>query len=226
MPVAVKTCGLSDRPAVDAALAGGARFLGFVFFPPSPRDVAPGCAAALSAGLPDGLATVGVTVEPDDDFLDAILSEMRLDYIQLHGNESPARVEDVRARTGCRIIKAISVSQASDIARADDYGESADLILFDAKADGRRHPPRRQRADLRLAAVRVPRRRHRPGGCSPAGLDAENVGEAIRITGALAVDVSSGIESAPGHKDPAKINAFLAAAAAAADGPIPNEAQA
>ena len=134
MSVEVKTCGLSDRRAVDAALAGGARFLGFVFFPPSPRDVAPGRAAALSAGLPDGVATVGVVVEPDDEFLDAILSEMRLDYIQLHGNESPARAEAVRARTGCRIIKAISVSQASDIARADDYGESADLILFDAKA--------------------------------------------------------------------------------------------
>ena len=101
MPVSVKTCGLSDRPAVDAALTGGARFLGFVFFPPSPRDVAPSRAAALSAGLPDGIATVGVMVEPDDDFLDAILSEMRLDYIQLHGNESPARAEDVRARTGC-----------------------------------------------------------------------------------------------------------------------------
>ena len=134
MPVSVKTCGLSDRPAVDAALAGGARFLGFVFFPPSPRHVAPSRAAALSAGLPDGTATVGVVVNPDDDLLDGILSEMRLDYIQLHGNESPARAQAVRARTGCRIIKAISVSEASDIKRAEDYGESADLILFDAKA--------------------------------------------------------------------------------------------
>ena len=224
MPVAVKTCGLSDRPAVDAALAGGARFLGFVFFPPSPRDVAPGCAAALSAGLPDGLATVGVTVEPDDDFLDAILSEMRLDYIQLHGNESPARVEDVRARTGCRIIKAISVSQASDIARADDYGESADLILFDAKAtaDDTRPGGNARTFDWRLFEAAPP---PSTGWLLSGGLDAENVGEAIRITGARAVDVSSGIESAPGHKDPAKINAFLAAAAAAA-APIPNEAQA
>ena len=131
MSIAVKTCGLSDRRAVDAALAGGARFLGFVFFPPSPRDVAPGRAAALSAGLQEGVATVGVVVEPDDEFLDGVLSEVRLDYIQLHGNESPARAEAIRARTGCGIIKAISVSQASDIARADDYGESADLILFD-----------------------------------------------------------------------------------------------
>ena len=154
MPVAVKTCGLSDRPAVDAALAGGARFLGFVFFPPSPRNVAPARAAALSAGLPEGIASVGVVVNPEDAFLDSILSALRLDYIQLHGNESPARAAAIRARTGCRIIKAISVSQASDIEGADDYGEGADLILFDARGDGGRYPARRQRADVRLAAVR------------------------------------------------------------------------
>ena len=224
MPVEVKTCGLSDRAAVDAALAGGARFLGFVFFPPSPRDVAPGRAAALSAGVPEGVATVGVVVEPDDGFLDAILSEMRLDYIQLHGNESPARAEAVRARTGCRIIKAISVSQASDIARADDYGESADLILFDAKAAaGDTRPGGNARSfDWQLFEAAPP---PSTGWLLSGGLDAENVGEAIRITGARAVDVSSGIELAPGRKDPEKISAFLAAAAAAAAA-IPNEAQA
>ena len=224
MPVSVKTCGLSDRPAVDAALTGGARFLGFVFFPPSPRDVAPNRAAALSAGLPDGIATVGVMVEPDDDFLDAILSEMRLDYIQLHGNESPARAAAVRARTGCRIIKAISVSQASDIARADTYGESADLILFDAKAkaDDPRPGGNARTFDWRLFEAAPP---PSTGWLLSGGLDAENVGEAISITGARAVDVSSGIESAPGRKDPEKIGAFLAAAAAATAA-IPKEAQA
>ena len=223
MPVDVKTCGLSDRRAVDAALAGGARFLGFVFFPPSPRDVAPGRAAALSAGLPGGVATVGVVVEPDDEFLDAILSEMRLDYIQLHGDESPARAEAVRARTGCGIIKAISVSQASDIARADDYGESADLVLFDAKsrADDTRPGGNARAFDWRLFEAAPP---PSTGWLLSGGLDVENVGEAIRITGARAVDVSSGIELAPGRKDPEKISAFLAAAAAAA--PTPSEAQA
>ena len=224
MPVSVKTCGLSDRPAVDAALTGGARFLGFVFFPPSPRDVAPSRAAALSTDIPDGIATVGVMVEPDDDFLDAILSEMRLDYIQLHGNESPARAEDVRARTGCRIIKAISVSQASDIARADDYGQSADLILFDAKAkaDDTRPGGNARTFDWRLFGAAPP---PSTGWLLSGGLDVENVGDAIRITGARAVDVSSGIESAPGRKDPEKISAFLAAAAAAA-GLTPKETQA
>ena len=214
MSVAVKTCGLSDRQAVDAALAGGARFLGFVFFPPSPRDVAPSRAAALSADLPDGAATVGVVVDPDDDFLDAILYEMRLDYIQLHGNESPARARAVRARTGCRIIKAISVSQVSDIARADDYGESADLILFDAKAAaGDTRPGGNARTfDWRLFEAAPP---PSTGWLLSGGLDADNVGEAIRITGARAVDVSSGIEFAPGRKDPEKISAFLAATFAA-----------
>jgi len=215
MPVAVKTCGLSDRPAVDAALAGGARFLGFVFFPPSPRDVAPSRAAALSAGLPGEIATVGVVVNPGDAFLDAILSEMRLDYIQLHGNETPARARAVRTRMGCRVIKAISVSQASDIARAKDYGESADLILFDAKAkaDDTRPGGNARPFDWRLFEAAPP---PSTGWLLSGGLDADNVGEAIRITGARAVDVSSGIESAPGRKDPGKISAFLAAAAAAA----------
>jgi len=222
MPVAVKTCGLSDRAAVDAALAGGARYLGFVFFPPSPRDVAPGRAAALSEGVPDGVSTVGVVVDPDDEFLDGILSEVRLDYIQLHGNESPARAEAVRARTGCRIIKAISVSRASDIARADDFGESADLILFDARAaaDDTRPGGNARTFDWRLFEAAPP---PSTGWLLSGGLHAGNLGEAIRITGARAVDVSSGIETAPGRKDPVKIGAFLAAAAAA---PTPREAQA
>ncbi len=224
MPVAVKTCGLSDRPAVDAALAGGARFLGFVFFPPSPRDVAPSRAAALSAGLPDDTATVGVVVDPDDELLDGILSEVRLDYIQLHGNESPARAEAIRARTGCRIIKAISVSQASDIERAEDYGGSADLTLFDAKAaiDDTRPGGNARTFDWHLFESAPP---PSTGWFLSGGLDVDNVGEAIRITGAQAVDVSSGIESAPGRKDPDKIGAFLAAAAAA-DTPVAREATA
>ena len=224
MPVAVKTCGLSDRPAVDAALAGGARFLGFVFFPPSPRNVAPGRAAALSAGLPEGIASVGVVVNPEDAFLDSILSALRLDYIQLHGNESPARAAAIRARTGCRIIKAISVSQASDIEAADDYGEGADLLLFDARAtaDDTRPGGNARTFDWRLFEAAPP---PSTGWFLSGGLDAKNVGEAIRITGAGAVDVSSGIEAAPGRKDPEKIGAFLAAVAAA-DTPPAREATA
>ena len=214
MAVAVKTCGLSDRRAVDAAVCGGARFLGFVFFPPSPRNVPPGRAAALSAGLPDDRAAVGVVVDPDDGFIDGILSQVRLDYIQLHGNESPARAEAIRARTGCKIIKAISVFEASDIMRAADYSDSADLILFDARAaaDATRPGGNAQTFDWRLFEAAPP---PSTGWLLSGGLDAGNVGEAIRVTRAKAVDVSSGIESEPGRKDPDKISAFLAAAAAA-----------
>ena len=226
MPVAVKTCGLSDRRAVDAALAGGARFLGFVFFPPSPRNVSPHRAAALGADLPAGSASVGVVVDPDDGCLDGILSALRPDYLQLHGDESPARAEAIRARTGCRIIKAIGVSAEADIARADDYRDSADLILFDARpAAGAALPGGNARAfDWRLFERAPP---PETGWLLSGGLDAGNVGEAIRITGAPAVDVSSGIETAPGRKDPDKIGAFLAAAAAAdAAAPAPGEVQA
>lgn len=214
MPVAVKTCGLSDRRAVDAALVGGARFLGFVFFPPSPRNVSPGQAAALSTDLPAGVANVGVVVDPEDDFIDAILSQVRLDYIQLHGEESPARAGAIRARTGCRIIKAISVSETTDITRAADYRESADLMLFDAKpaADASRPGGNAETFDWRLFETAAP---SSSGWLLSGGLDADNVADAIRITRARAVDVSSGIESAPGRKDPDRISAFLAAAAAA-----------
>ena len=224
MPVAVKTCGLSDRPAVYAALAGGARFLGFVFFPPSPRHVAPSRAAALSAAFPTARPPSASSSIPDDDLLDGILSEVRLDYIQLHGNESPARAREIRARTGCRIIKAISVSEASDIKRAEDYDESADLILFDAKVtvDDTRPGGNARTFDWRLFESAPP---PSTGWLLSGGLDADNVREAIRITRARAVDVSSGIESAPGRKDPGKISAFLAVAAAA-DAPIQSEATA
>ena len=224
MPVLVKTCGLSDRPAVDAALAGGARYLGFVFFLPSPRHVAPNRAAALSAGLPDGTATVGVVVNPDDELLDGILSEVRLDYIQLHGNESPARARGIRARTGCRIIKAISVSEASDIERAEDYGESAELILFDAKATVDDTRPRRQRADARLAAIRVRAAAiHRLASFRRVGRGQRRRGDQDHPRPGRRCLV--GYRIGTGAQGPGKISAFLAAAAAA-DAPIPSEATA
>ena len=217
MSVAVKTCGLSDRRAIDAALAGGARFLGFVFFPPSPRDLPPGQAAALAADLPESAATVGVVVDPDDAFLDRLLSQLGPDYLQLHGDESPARARAIRARTGCGIIKAIKVSAAADIAGAVEYRDCADLMLFDAwpAADAARPGGNARAFDWRLFERAPP---VGAGWLLSGGLTAGNVAEAVRITGARAVDVSSGIESAPGRKDPAKIGAFLAAAAAAGPG--------
>lgn len=215
MAIAVKTCGLRDRGAVDAALAGGARYLGFVFFPPSPRDVSPHRAAALAADMPAGTATVGVVVDPDEAFLDGILAALRPDYLQLHGDESPARAEAIRAHTGCGIIKAIKVSSAADIAGAAVYRDCADLMLFDAAppADATRPGGNAHAFDWRLFERAPP---VATGWLLSGGLTAENVGAAVCASGARAVDVSSGIETAPGRKDPARIGAFLAAAAAAA----------
>lgn len=213
MSIAVKTCGLSDRRAIDAALAGGARYLGFVFFPRSPRNVSPATVAALTAGLPDGVSTVGVVVDPDDAMLDGILSVVPLDYFQLHGDESPARAASIRARTGRGVIKAIKVSEAAEIDGAAAYRDSVDMVLFDAKPPpDAAHPGGNARAfDWRLFHEAPP-----PAPMTwllSGGLTVDNVAEAIKITAARAVDVSSGIESAPGRKDPEKIRAFLAAVA-------------
>ncbi len=212
--VAVKTCGMNARNAVDMAVAEGARYLGFVFFPRSPRNVSPDEAAALATGLPDGVETVGVVVDPEDAALDTILASVRLDYLQLHGRESPARARAIRARTGCRIVKALGVSAADDIVQAAAYREVADAILFDAKP-----PPSADRPggnavalDWTLFAEAPPAQNWFLSG----GLSADNVGQAIALTGAPAVDVSSGIESAPGRKDMAKMQRFFAAVAAAA----------
>jgi phosphoribosylanthranilate isomerase len=215
MSIAVKTCGLSDKRAIDAALAGGARYLGFVFFPPSPRNVAPAEVAALVAALPEGVSTVGVTVDPDDALLDKILSAVRVDYFQLHGNESPERAQAIRQRTGCGVIKAIKVSEAAEIGAAEAYREATDMVLFDAKPPpDAAHPGGNARAfDWSLFQIVPP-----PPSMKwllSGGLTVDNVAEAIKIAGARAVDVSSGIESAPGRKDPNKIRAFLDAVATA-----------
>lgn len=208
----VKICGVSDAAALDAAVAGGARYVGFVFFPRSPRNVTPAEAGALASMLPDGVDAVALTVDADDALIDGILDAAAIDMFQLHGAETPHRVREIGARTGKRTMKAIKVSAAADLAAADAFLDAADMLLFDAKAP----------ADLKGAL---------PGGNAVSfdwtilqgrnwplpwmlsgGLDPENVAGAIRISGAPAVDVSSGVESAPGVKDPALIRAFLDAA--------------
>ena len=216
MTVATKICGVKDRAALDAAVAGGAAYVGFVFYPRSPRNVTPAEAGALAALLPDDVTAVALAVDPDDTLVGAILDGAPdIAMFQLHGGETPARVAEVRARTGKKAMKAIKVSEAADLDAAQPYLDAADMLLFDAK------PP----ADMKNAL---------PGGNAVSfdwtilsgrswplpwmlsgGLDPDNVADAIRISGAPAVDVSSGVESAPGVKDPARISAFLKAVAAA-----------
>lgn len=206
MALESKICGVSNQAAVAAAAAGGARWIGFVFFPPSPRAVTVEQAAALASEVPPGLGRVGLFVDPDDATLAAFTMQVALDLLQLHGRETPERVAAIRAGFGLPVMKAIKVGSAEDVEAARAYEEVCDLLLFDAKAPGAALPGGTgQSFDWTLLAGR---RWSKPWMLS-GGLDAANVAEAARVTGAAIVDVSSGVESAPGRKDPAAIRAFL-----------------
>ena len=206
----VKICGITRPADLSAVAEAGARYAGFVFFPRSPRNLSVGDAAALAAEAPSGVARVGLFVSPDDAALDAVLDRVPLDIIQLHGSETPARVAEVKARTGLPVMKAVGISVPSDLDALWDYGLVADLLLVDAKAppDAALPGGNGLSFDWRLLAGR---RLLKPwmlaGGLTPA-----NVAEAVRLTGASVVDVSSGVEAAPGQKDPALIRDFVMAA--------------
>jgi phosphoribosylanthranilate isomerase len=213
MSVIVKICGLTTAEALDVALEAGADMVGFVFFAPSPRHVAFDKAHALAARVLERAQKVALTVDADDALLDAVVEALQPDMLQLHGTESPARVEAVRRIFGLPVMKALPIAGKADLDAIARYAGVADRLLFDARA---------------------PREATRPGGLGKAfdwhlledldpgvpfmlsgGLDATNVGEALRITHAPGVDVSSGVERAPGEKDPDKIRAFVRAARAA-----------
>ena len=209
----VKICGLSQPEHVAAAVDAGARYVGFVFFPRSPRAVTAEQAAALALDVPAGVARVGLFVNPDDAALDAVLAQVPLDIIQLHGSEPPERVAEIKALTGLPVMKAVGVAGPGDLDALWDYGLVADMLLIDAKA-----PPG---ADLPggnglpfdwrlLAGRRIVKPWLLAGGLTP-----QNVAEAIRLTGAAGIDVSSGVETAPGVKDSGLIRDFVAAATAA-----------
>jgi phosphoribosylanthranilate isomerase len=216
--VTVKICGLTTEPAIAASVAGGADIVGFVFYPPSPRNVTPARAAALCRAVPPGITRVGLFVDASDREIAASLAVAPLDLLQFHGRETPERVAAARRRFGRPVMKAIAVAVAADVAAADDYLGAADWLLFDAK------PPPRADAlpggngvafEWRLLA---PRRFPIPWMLS-GGLTAATLADAVRLTGAASVDVSSGVETSPGIKDPARIAAFLATAKALAAAP-------
>jgi phosphoribosylanthranilate isomerase len=214
MSLTVKICGLSSEEALDVALGAGADMVGFVFFAPSPRHVSFAAARSLGGRVRGRAQKVALSVDADDAMLDAVVEALKPDLLQLHGKESPARLVALRQRFGLPVMKAIAVETKVDLAAVATYQSSADRLLFDA---------------------RPPREATRPGGLGKAfdwrllenldpglpfmlsgGLDADNVGEALRITRAPGVDVSSGVERAPGEKDPDKIRAFVRAAREAA----------
>jgi phosphoribosylanthranilate isomerase len=213
--IRVKICGLRTPGTVAAAVAGGAAYLGFVFFAKSPRNLTLAEAAALAVDVPPGIAKVALTVDADDATLDAIAATVPVDLIQLHGAESPARVREVRARLGLPVMKAVGIAGAEDLGQIEAYGRVADQLLIDAKPPkGADLPGGNGLAfDWRLLAGR----RWPVPWLLAGGLTAANVAEAVRLTGARQVDVSSGVESAPGVKDEGLIRAFLQAAAEAGE---------
>lgn len=209
MTTEVKICGLRSAADVAAAVRAGAAYAGFVFYPPSPRALTPVAAAGLIASLPPDVTAVALLVDPDDDMVERALS-CRPGMLQVHGRESPARVAEIRARAGLPVMKAVGIAQAGDLDAARRYEPVADHLLFDARA------PKRPGAlpggngvpfDWRLLAGTAWRRPWMLSG----GLDPDNVVRAVALSGARAVDVSSGVESAPGVKDPARIRAFMEA---------------
>ena len=209
MPTEVKICGLKTIEAVDAALDGGADYIGLVFFPRSPRHIDIKTALTLADRARGQAKIVALFVDPDDKVLDSIIETVQPDMIQLHGDESGPRVREIRKRFHLPVIKAIKVGTAVDAARALRYNESADLILFDAKAPKGAVLPGGNGLSFdwrALADVKDRMKFMLSGGLTP-----ENVGAAIALTGAGAVDVSSGVESAPGVKDAGLIRRFLQA---------------
>jgi phosphoribosylanthranilate isomerase len=208
----VKICGLSTAATLARAVADGAAYVGFVFYPPSPRSVDLATAGVLARSVPAGVTRVALLVDPEDSFLDRLVAEVPADLLQLHGHESPERVAEIRARTGLPVMKVIGIRDAGDLPQIAGYEAVADQLLIDAK------PPREGTGylpggnaltfDWRLIAGR----KWALPWLLAGGLTASNVAEAIRLTAARQVDVSSGVESAPGVKDLDKISAFIRAA--------------
>lgn len=209
--VRVKICGLRDLGTLEAAARAGAAYAGFMFYPRSPRHLGWAEAAALGGLAPPGLCKVGVVVDPDDATLDA-LAALPLDMVQLHGHEEPARVAEIRRRLGLPVMKVLGIATAEDVARLPAYEAVADQILCDTKPSAGPLPGGTGLTfDWRLLAGRRWRRPWMLAG----GLTVANVAEAVHLTGVRQVDVSSGVEDAPGVKNPDRIAAFVAAAQAA-----------
>lgn len=211
--IRVKICGLKSAADVQAVADAGAAYAGFNFFAKSPRSVTIDQARALAVDAPLGLCKVALVVDADDAMLDAIVNVVPLDMIQLHGKETPPRVAEIRARYGLPVMKAIGVATEADLAQLLDYSLVSDQILIDAKAPKDAVLPGGNGLtfDWRLL---VGRKWIKPWMLA-GGLTADNVAQAVRLTGAKQVDVASGVESAPGVKDAAMIGAFVRAAGAA-----------
>lgn len=210
MAITAKICGVNAPDAVAAVIAGGASHMGFNFYPPSPRYVSFGLAAALAAHIPGEVCKVGVFVDAGDDTLGAVLDAVDIDLLQLHGDESVERVEAVRATFGLPVMKAIRVAGPADIDTAGAFAEVADWLLFDARAPADMKGALPGGNALSFDWQLIAGRRWPVPWMLSGGLEIGNVAEAVSVSGARNVDVSSGMEDCRGHKSPALIEAFLA----------------
>ena len=213
MALTVKICGLRTPETLDVAIESGADQVGFVFFPPSPRNLGLEAARLLGERAQGRAAKVALTVNANNDIIAAIVAALKPDMLQLHGDETPDRVAVVRSRFGLPVMKALPIATRADLSPIREFDKVADRLLFDARAP---------QDATRPGGLGVPFDWALLAGIKPAvpfmlsgGLDARNVAEALRITRAPGVDVSSGVERAPGEKDPDKIRAFIRAARAA-----------
>ena len=208
--VQTKICGIRDEAALAAAVDGGAAYVGFVFFPPSPRAIEPKAAGLLAASADGRVQRVGLFVDATDVQIAATLADVDLDALQLHGGETPRRARDVKARFGLPVIKALPIAGAEDVAAAAEWRDSADILLFDAKPPNREDALPGGNAEtfdwdlLKDASLSGP-------WMLSGGLTPENVGHAIAQAKPPIVDVSSGVEVRRGEKGPALIRAFLEA---------------
>ena len=206
---AIKICGLSELVHVQAAVDAGAEYVGFVFFEPSPRNVSIEVARTISRYARGRSKIVALVVDADDKLIDAINAGLKPDYFQVHGSETPQRIAAIKARTGVPVIKAIKIRDAHDIEMAREYNDTADMILFDAKAPedlANALPGGNGLAfDWSLLSANRSQKNYMLSG----GLNPDNVARAIDITSAPIVDVSSGVESRPGVKDAAAIMKFI-----------------
>ncbi len=215
MTVRVKICGITSQEGLAAAVTHGASYVGFVHFPASPRHLTPEAASVLRATLPVQIQAVSVVVDASDEMLERVCAHVMPDVLQLHGRETPARMHEIRERFGVPVMKALAISSAEDLAQMAAYAE-ADLLLFDAKPPAHSPLPGGNATSFDWALLR---------GITPptpwmlsGGLTPSTIAEAIRISGSSMIDVSSGVETAPGIKDAQKIAAFIHAA-----GMTPNE---
>lgn len=215
MSVKVKICGLRTPETLDAALDAGADYFGLVFYAPSPRSIGVEDARALAARGRGRAESVALLVEPDDGRVEEIMTQVSPDLIQLHGAETPERVSAIRALSGLPIIKAVKISGRGDVEAARVYADAADMILYDARPDANAVKPLPGGNGVAFDWRLLGNIRDREAFALSGGLDPENVAAAVAVSGAAVVDVSSGVERAPGEKDVDLIRRFIAAARSA-----------